>query len=216
MAPATNHITKYLFLTFAAIVVCISALTSFAFFATFLPSLVPSVLASDEGGTLISGAVGVILLDVACLVWLRVGQHAETAQQGAVAGIGAALTFCGSAVASVAHLSLNAADIALSSQAQDAVAMGALIAVIAAVVLNFLLSILYASNSDAAQKRRRETNRLQSVAHATNEQASELDKMVAANVIAYLEKKAPKLAEETAEKHAHHFLQMETRRNGKE
>lgn len=216
MSPATNHLTKYLFLAFSAIVICISALTSFAFFAAFLPSLVPSILASENGGALVSGAVGVLLLDVACLVWLRVGQHAETGQQGAIAGIGAALTFVGSAVASIAHLSLNAANVTLSFQAEDAVSMAALVAVIAAVVLNFLLSILFASNSSAAQKRRRETNRMQTVANATNEQASELDKMVAAKVIAALEKQAPDLATKTAAQHAHHFLQMESRGNGKE
>lgn len=216
MSPATNHTTKYLFLAFSAIVIAISALTSFAFFATFLPSLVPSILASNDGGALVSGAVGVLLLDVACLVWLRSGQHAETSQQGSIAGIGAALTFCGSAVASVAHLSLNASEVTLSFQTQDSVGMAALVAVILSVVLNFALAIMFARNSSSAQEGRRERNRQQSVIDATNRQADQLDKMVAAKVIAALEKQAPKLATETAEKHASHFLQTEARQNGRE
>lgn len=214
MSPATNHLSKYVFYAFSATVVAISALTSFAFFATFLPSLVPAILTSENGGTLISGAVGVLLLDVACLVWLRVGQHAETSQQSAIAGIGAALTFIGSAVASVAHLALNASEVTLSFQMQDAVSMGALLTVIAAVVLNFLLSILFSSNSAQAQKRRRETSRMQSVNEATNTQATELNKMVAAKVITELEKKAPELASRTARQHATDFLRGEERANG--
>ena len=208
----TNHTARYLFLAFAATVVAIRALTSLSFFATFLPSLLPATVASASGSSVISGFVGVVLLDAACLVWLKSANNAETAEQRSVANIAAILTFCGSALASVAYLSLDASRLELSPQATSTIELVALVGVIAAIVLNFGVAILFSQNSQDAQAHRRDTRRRHTVASAEHEQAERLDLLVASGVTAELERQAPDLAKEQATRLASAFFKKEGER----
>jgi len=208
----TNHTSRYLFLAFAVVVASISALTSWAFFATFLPSLLPSTVASTSGSSVISGFVGVVLLDVATLVWLASANNAETAEQRSVATIAAVLTFCGSALASVAYLALDASRLELSPQATATIELVALVGVIGAIVLNFGVAIVYSQNSLDTQAHRRDTRRRHTVASAEHEQAERLDLLVHQNVSAELERQAPDLAKEQAGRLASAFFKKEGER----
>ncbi|MCA9922877.1 MAG: hypothetical protein KC421_10915, partial [Anaerolineales bacterium] len=60
---------------FSLIVLAISASTSFGFFYAFFDSLLPPDLLGPGVGAFISGAVGVLLFDVACSIWLFTFLH---------------------------------------------------------------------------------------------------------------------------------------------
>lgn len=199
---------RMIFTGFKITIVAISALTSFAFFATFLPSLSDPIIGGREG-QLLTGLLGLILLDAACLAWLHFRSTAETGQQGGIATIGAALTFSGSALASIAYLALEASNVRLDAATMGAIEVIALIGVVAAVVVNFGLVIIYEQNSITNQKKHREIERAHKVIDTEAQYERNLDEDLKREMRALLKEMAPNLAEEGAIWYADRFRETE-------
>lgn len=204
---------RILFTGFKITVVAISALTSFLFFATFLPSLTDPILGGREG-QLLTGLLGVLLLDGACLMWLHLRSTADTGQQGGLALIGAALTFIGSAMASISYLALSASNVQLSADSTGAIEVIALVGVIAAVIVNFGLVIVYEQQSLENQKKQRNIERQHKVIDTEAQQERHLDLQMKQHMLSLLEEMAPEMSEQAAIHFADAFQTKERQRYG--
>jgi hypothetical protein len=206
---------QFVFAGFKILIVAISALTSFAFFITFLPSLIPSIITTEQGGSLITGLVGVILLDGACLVWLHLRGTAETGQQGTMAFAGAVIAFCGSALASVAYLALSASEVILDSQSTYTLQMVSLIGIITAVVANFALAILYEQNSIENQENAREIKRHHRIMNTEARHEKQLSGDMERLMREALKGRAPEMAQTGTEWYVEKIKDKERRRYGR-
>lgn len=202
---------NFIAMGFAVVVVAISASTSFGFFYTFFPGLLPGGIAATSIGALVSGAIGVALFDVACVVWLVMFlRDAETSEQRAISLIMTLVTFVGSAAASVAYLGLTATgEIALDAATKDTIGTFALVVVIVGVVANFGAMNAYQRYNLENKKRVREADRRDTLQEAENQQAAYLDKLIAQNVKEILTKQAPQLAQQQAQRIAEQFYLSE-------
>ena len=203
---------KFLLIGFGLAVLAISASTSFSFFYTFFGGLIPPTLLTPAIGSLISGAVGTLLFDLAASLWLHFYLNdAETAEQRAIALIMTVVTFVGAAAASVAHLGLTASgELALQDATRQTVANISLVAVIVGVVANFGAILAYQRFSAENQRLVRESDRRDKIQSAENEQANRLDQLISQQVEEILTKRAPSLAQQQAERIAARFYQQET------
>ena len=201
---------------FSLIVLAISASTSFGFFYAFFDSLLPPDLLGPGVGAFISGAVGVLLFDVACSIWLFTFlHHAGTPEQRAITLIMTAVTFIGSAAASVAHLGLTATgDLAIEESARGTIGMVSLIVVILGVICNFGAALAYQRFSYDNKIQVRESDRLDMIQKAEDEQAGYLDTLVAQEVKELLTSQAPQLAAIQAERLAAKFYRGESAKYG--
>ena len=89
-------------------VVVLSALTTFAFFANYVGGAF-TFIAGDSLSPYISGIAGLLVLDVAALIWgyLR-GRHADTAAQMAIAGTMGVVDLSISILVTAVFFALNA------------------------------------------------------------------------------------------------------------
>lgn len=204
----------FIFTAFKIVVMSISALTSFAFFVTFLPSFIPSVISTEQGGSLITGLVGVMLLDVACISWLYFRSHAETGEQGTLAMVGASATFIGSALASIAYLALSASEMVLEAQTIYMIQMVSLIGIIVAVVLNFGLAIMYEQQSEKNQANDRERKRQHQIVNTEAQQEQVLTAQIQTNMLQALKEMAPGLAAEGSDWYTQLFQDRQRTRYG--
>lgn len=99
-----DSLTSGLKKVFFALIVGLSALTSFGFFVeTF--SLGRGLIPDNMLSVLINGAVGVLVLDVGAIVWLRIYlKGSDNNDLRALAVVGAAISMAGAAVTSFAYL----------------------------------------------------------------------------------------------------------------
>lgn len=208
---------SFLITAFAALVLAISATTSFGFFFNFFDALVPPDLFGSTVGAIISGIVGVLLFDVACAIWLYTFLHnAETAEQRAITLIMTTLTFVGAAAASVAHLALSASHGAFLADlaAQDNIGLIALITVILGVIADFGATLAYQRFSQDNKDAVREADRRDRILQAEDEQARELDDLVTQKVKNRLTAVADNLAEQQAARLAAAFQRREGAKYG--
>jgi hypothetical protein len=197
MKTHKKQAASFMIVIFAAVILAISASTSFGFFFEFFNALVPPELFGEVIGAIISGVIGVLLFDVASALWLNTFlNHAETPEQRAITLLMTMITFTGASAASVAHLSLTATGgaIYLEASAKETIGIVALIVVIAGVILNFGATLAYNRFSIESKMSVRESDRLDTVQKAEDEQAIFLDSLIAQNVKELLEKQAPDLA----------------------
>lgn len=215
-----SHQTKaasFLIGAFAMIVLVISASTSFGFFYNFFDALVPPALLGREAGALISGAVGVLLFDVACAIWLYTFlHHAETAEQRAITLIMVTATFLGAAAASVAHLALSASGgyFIAEEAAKQNIGLMALVVVVIGVVADFGATLMYQRFSQENKEAVREADRRDRILQAEDEQARELDDLVTQKVKGKLTSVADNLAEQQAARLAAAFQRREGAKYG--
>lgn len=207
---------SFLIAAFAMIVLIISASTSFGFFYNFFDALVPPDLFGREAGALISGAVGVLLFDVACAVWLYTFlHHAETAEQRAITLLMVTATFLGAAAASVAHLALSASGgYFIDVSAQQNIGLMALVVVVIGVVADFGATLMYQRYSQENKEAVREADRRDRILQAEDEQAKELDDLVTQKVKGKLTAVADNLAEQQAARLAAAFQRREGAKYG--
>lgn len=138
-----NHHRKkaasFVFIFFSVVVLLISSITSFSFFYTFFPNMLPAGVLDSQTSRIISGSIGVTLFDLATAVWLFVFlQASETSEQRAISGLMITIAFLGAAMSSVAYLILTATgQLALDPQTQETVGLFSLVIVIIGVVANF-------------------------------------------------------------------------------
>jgi hypothetical protein len=202
---------QFIVISFAVVIVAISASTSFGFFYTFFTNLIPAGVLDPLIGALISGVVGVLLFDVASVIWLNTFlNHAETPEQRAITLIMTIVTFLGSAAASVAYLVLTATgDLALDPTTRGSIGMFALVVVIIGVVANFGSMQAYQRFSYDNKQRVREADRRDRIQTAEEEQAAHLDDLIAQQVREQLTQIAPDLARQQARRIAGHFWRHE-------
>ena len=110
-----------------------------AFSALTFPGIVSPALVGPMYAQMISGLIGVLCFDLMTVTFLLAFlYHAETPEQRAIALTMTFTTFVFSAIASAAHLYMNA----VGAMAQDASTLATLrnvsmVAVVAGVVINF-------------------------------------------------------------------------------
>lgn len=184
------------FKIFAILILLISALTSFAFFYTFLPGLVPQGVLDGNLGKMFSGFVGVLLLDIATVLWLNNFLHnSETSEQRSIALIMTTITFVGSAVASIAYIGLKGeGELTLTGETRGTIGIVSLFMVIGTIVLNFAAVQFHTRYSLASKNAVRESDRLDRLAKKEAENAKILDNMVAQQLAQEFEVIAPGLA----------------------
>jgi hypothetical protein len=214
-----SHQTKaaqFAVMFFSGAILLVSASTSFGFFYNFFDSLIPPELLGKQTAALISGAVGIMLFDIACAVYLFAFiSHADTPERRAITLIMTTVTFVGSASASVAHLGLTATgDLAIDPDARGTIAMVSLVIVILGVIVNFAAILAYQRFSYENKIAVRESDRLDMLQKAEAEQADELDQLVAQQVKELLTKQAPQLAAMQAERLAAKFYRNEQSKYG--
>jgi hypothetical protein len=214
MSSHTNKAANFLALAFALVIVAISSLTTFAFFTIFFPRLVPEAILAPDIGALVSGAVGVALFDLACVVWLILFlQHAETPEQRAISLIMVVVTFVGSALASVAYLGLTATGaMALDDQTAGTVGTFALVGVMLGVVANFGASQSYTRFSYANKIRVQESDMRDSFQDQETDQAKLLTELVSQEFKKEIAALAPGLAKAQATALATEFARKQRNR----
>lgn len=201
---------------FSLIVLAISASTSFGFFYNFFDALLPPELLGPKFAAFVSGAVGIILFDVACSIWLLTFlNHAETPEQRAITLIMTSITFIGSASASVAHLGLTASgELAIEESMKGSIALVSLVVVILGVIANFGAALAYQRFSADSKQAVRESDRRDLILKAKDEHAKSLDQLVQQKVREMLTKQAPAIARVQADRLAAEFYRTETQKYG--
>ena len=207
---------KFTSVAFGVVVLIISASTSFAFFYNYFSNLIPPGLLGTSVASLISGFVGTLLFDVASVVWLQTYLNdARTPEQRAISLIMLIVTFLGAAAASVAHLALSATgELALDAATLDSIATISLVAVIIGVIANFGSTIAYQRFSQENKEAVRESDRLDEIQKAEDEQALELDRQVAQKLRERLVDIAPSLAAQQAARIAAQYQRRESNKYG--
>ena len=201
----------FLIMATSAIIVGISAITTYGFFSTYFPGLVPVDIAGPMYSRMLSGLVGVIIFDLGVIVWLTAFlRNAETPEQRAIALVMTFFCFTISAISSAAHLYMSG----IGAMAQDAATIATLrnvsmVAVVLGVVCNFGAWTLYGRYSYASKLRVREADRRDNLQKAENQQAKFLDSLVAQDVKKQLEAEAPQLAALQAQRLAAMFASRE-------
>lgn len=208
---------SFIIVAFSAVILVISASTSFGFFFEYFNSLIPPSLVGGMIAAIIGGAYGTALFDVATAVWLNTFlNHAETAERRAICLIMSFVTFLGAAAASVAHLSLTATGgrIIIDPGASQTIGLVALVTVIAGTILNFGAILAYQRYSQEKKESVRESDRRDEIQKAEDEQARYLDNLIARDVKDILAQQAPALARLQAERIASQFYQHESAKYG--
>lgn len=213
-----NHQRKaayYLIALFSAAVLVISSSTSFAFFYNFFDGLIPPALLGQEVSALISGIVGVLLFDGACVVWLYAYlRDAETADQRAVSMVMVLITFIGGTAASVAHIALSAAEFGVDPETAATIGNLSIVAVIVGVVANFGAVQLYRSSTIEVKEAIREADREDEIQKVREGNEKELDQMVASKAKAALSEVSGVLAIEQTHLIVEDFRKKEAARYG--
>lgn len=187
---------------FGVVILAISAVTTFSFFATYFASIFPTGMLGPELASLLAGGAGVILFDIASVYWLNTFlNHAETSEQRGIALLMLVVTFVGAAGASIAQLGLAASgDVALDPATRQSIANASVWTVIIGVVSNFGANIAYGRFSLASKQAVMEADRRDMVQNAEDEQARHLDSLIAQNVKELLTAEAPVMAQEQAQR----------------
>ena len=210
-----NHKAKaagFIFLFFSAAVMLISAITSFSFFYTYFPTLIPASVLDASLRSIISGMVGMMLFDVAAVIWLFTYlNHSETSEQRAISLAMTLITFLGAAAASIAYLSLNAqGEMRLDDSTLATIGIIALITVIGGIIANFGSAQAHHRFSLENKRAVHESDRRDLILQAEEEQAQYLDNLIAQQMKEKLSGLAPGLAQKQAEKLASRFYNHES------
>ncbi len=191
---------SFFVVAFGIVVLAISGVTTFSFFATYFSAIFPADMLGNELASMLAGGAGIMLFDVASIYWLNTFlQHAETSEQRGIALIMLVVTFLGAAGASIAQLGLAASgDVALDISTRQSIANAAVWSVIVGVVANFGANIAYSRFSLASKAAVMEADRRDMVQNAENEQARLLDGLIAQQVKELITAESAALAQEQA------------------
>lgn len=207
---------RFTAMAFGAVILAISASTSFAFFYNYFSNLIPPGVLGADVAALISGVVGTLLFDVASVVWLQTYLNdARTPEQRAISLMMLIITFVGAAAASVAHLSLSATgELALDAATLDSIATVALVTVIIGVIANFGSTIAYQRFSYDNKQAVRTSDREDEIQKAEDGAANELDSLVSQKLKERLTHIAPTLADQQAARIAAQYQRREAAKYG--
>jgi heme/copper-type cytochrome/quinol oxidase subunit 3 len=207
----TRKSVSVIFSLFVVAILLISALTSFAFFYTFLPGLVPEGMIDGTLGRIVSGIIGVLLLDVATVVWLSNFLHnSETSEQRGIALIMTIITFIGSATASIAYIGLSGQnELSLAGETRATIGIASLFMVIGAIILNFAATQFHTRFSLESKQAVLEADRRDRLQTAEAENARHLDGLVEQSLKKQFQDLAPELAKTRARDLAHKMYSNE-------
>lgn len=191
-----------LFKIFGALIVAASAALTFAFFWTFLPSLIPTGVIDAWTASMISGVLGVLIFDAGALAWLKIYlDGSENNDQRAIAMQTSILDIAGSATASFAQILLTGTGLVdLDPATRITVGWASLFAVALTLCWNFVSVWRFHKNSDMSKLAIREADRLGRIREAEESQADELDELIAQKVGEKLASLSNELAEQQAER----------------
>lgn len=181
--------------------VALSATTTFGFFFTFLPSIVPVALLGDTWlAGIFSGVVGVILFEGASLTWLRAYlSGSDTEQQRTIALQSSKAAMAGGAVASFAWIVLSGLQlVSLSTSSQQLVGWLSLLAVAVVTVLHFVNNWRFAKNSKLARDQQRLAARAAKIQKEEEKQQNLLDDLIAEKAGKKIAERAEYIAEQIA------------------
>ena len=192
---------RFIFLLFSAVIVVISAITSFSFFFTYFGSIIPNTVLDSLSRSLISGLIGTLLFDVACVIWLLTFlHHSETKQQRAVSIVMTGITFIGAAAASVAYLSLSGQEglVELDATTRNTIGMISLVVVVFGIVANFAAAQMHNGFSLESRQAMQAADLRDLMLDNQERQARKLNRLVAENLDKEFAGIAPSIAKEKA------------------
>lgn len=197
----SRNSAKDVFIIFAALIFIASAVLTFGFFFTHLPSIVPDVV-DDFTAAIIAGALGLVIFDGGALAWLKVYlDGSENNDQRNIALSTSVVDITGSAVASFVQILFAGTDlVTLSPETEYTVGIVSLVAMAGVLTFNFVSVWRFHKNSDASKTAIREANRLGRIRAAEEEQADQLDTLVAQKVSEKLAAVSDRLADQQAER----------------
>lgn len=205
----TDSLTSGLKKLFFGLIVALSCLTSFGFFVeTF--SLGRGILPDNALSVLINGAIGVLVLDVAALVWLRIYlKGSDNNDLRAIAIVGAAVSMAGAATSSFAYLVMmsTAAD-TFGPELRQYATWG----IAALIVLHFLLVFL---SSYRATHARVDEKTAELVSEATDETLKLTEEYFRASIPTLAKANAEKLTDRLASQFSTQSYYMESKAKAK-
>lgn len=144
----TSSLARYIKIAFFSIITLLSAATSFLFFVEVF-RFGRGFIADPFWSAILTGAIGVIVLDGAAIAWLKIYLGAsDNNDLRALAAIGAAIGMIGSALSSFAYLVMVAAE---GYQPGDNIRAYVQIAMAAIIVVHFVLVFLSGYLSTSAK-----------------------------------------------------------------
>lgn len=208
----TKKIAEIVFMFFGLVVLSISALTSFSFFYVYFPNLVPSGLLDSQVSQIISGAIGIILFDLASAVWLTVFLSAsETSEQRAIALLLTVISFVGAGSASIAYLVLSATgELSLGDETKQSIAMFALVVVLVGVIANFGAGLAHKRYSKANKDQVRENKFQDKIQKLDDENRDNLFTLIESEMREAFKDVAPQIALKRAQKIIDDFVSAES------
>lgn len=209
-----NQIWKWGFAAWGVVVFLISASTTFAFFMTYFSGWIPEGILDPWLSAILSGVAGMLLFDVAAVLWLyQFLRNAASSEQRAIAIGMTMLDFVFAAAASIAYLGLTATgDLALSGVAKDTIGLIALGVVILGVVINFGSTLAYTRFDPVTKEDVREAERRDRVDRAYAEAQKKLDAEVARQLGLEIDDLSRQIVMAQTSKLTTGFYDVETRR----
>ena len=198
------------------IFVVLSSITTFMFFWTYMPEFINLDWLGTWGAYIspvLSGIVGVLLLDYATVKWLQIYLHGcddGNNEQRATAQYAFYFDFAGSAVSSGAYLILSADNlITLDASTREWIGIASIVMIALAVIFNFYSKLDFDFKSNTARESIREAERMGKIAQARQQEEKHLDDLIAQKTREKLASQADAIAETRADSLANDYQRIE-------
>lgn len=209
---SANKASKWI----GSVFVVLSSVTTFMFFWSYMPGFIRLDWLGDWAGYIspvLSGVVGVLLLDYAAVKWLQIylyGCDEGNNEQRSTAEWAFWFCLAGSTISSGAYLLLSADSlITLDTATREWVGIASIIMIAAAVVFNFYSKLDFDRNSNVAKQAIREAERMGRIAKAREEEERHLDELIAKETKERLAGLADEIAAERADSLAEDYRRVE-------
>lgn len=198
------------------IFVVLSSITTFMFFWSYMPGFVNLDWLGAWGAYIspvLSGIVGVLLLDYATVKWLQIYLHGcdeGNNEQRSTAQYAFYFDFAGSAVSSGAYLILSADNlITLDASTREWIGIASIAMIALAVIFNFYSKLDFDFKSNTAKESIREAERMGKIAQARQGEEKHLDELIAQKTREKLAGQAEAIAEQRADSLAAEYERIE-------
>lgn len=209
---SANKASKWI----GSVFVVLSSVTTFMFFWSYMPGFIRLDWLGEWAAyvsPVLSGVVGVLLLDYAAVKWLQIylyGCDEGNNEQRSTAEWAFWFCLAGSTISSGAYLLLSADSlITLDVATREWVGIASIIMIAAAVVFNFYSKLDFDRNSNVAKQAIREAERMGRIAEAREEEERHLDELIAKETKQRLAGLADEIAAERADSLADDYRRVE-------
>lgn len=199
------------------IFVILSSITTFMFFWTYMPAFINLDWLGAWGAYIspvLSGIVGVLLLDYPTVKWLQIYLHGcddGNNEQRSTAKSAFYFDFAGSAVSSGAYLILSADNlITLDASTREWIGIASIAMIALAVIFNFYSKLDFDFKSNTARDSIRQAERMGKIAEARREEEKHLDDLIAQKTREKLASQADAIAETRADSLASDYQRIES------